>query len=69
MNNQLLEAVKLLGGGDTYRDELGRYCFCGGCGFGKSGTWDVGHSTSCDDVNAAIDQAMPLRDRPKPLDR
>ena len=69
MSDQLLKAIKLLGGGDIYREEFGRYCFCGGCGFGKHSTWNKEHSTSCDDVNAAINQAMLLRDIPKPLGR
>ena len=50
MSDQLLKEIKLLGGGDIYREEFGRYCFCVGCGFGKHSTWNKEHSTSCDDV-------------------
>lgn len=48
---ELLEAAQLLGGGNVYMEEFGRYCFCPM--HGKPGL----HSSSCDALNAAIAKA------------
>jgi hypothetical protein len=50
---RLLSEAKLLGGGDVYFDEYGRYCFCAMHGKGKPEQ----HATSCNEMNNAIAQA------------
>jgi hypothetical protein len=53
------QAAALLGGGDIYLEEFGRYCFCGACGFGPDKPWRKRfHATACDDMNRAIFKAV-----------
>lgn len=45
---ELLKRAQLQGGGDTFLEHYGRYCFCPAMGAGEN------HSSGCDDLNKAI---------------
>lgn len=54
----VVKAAQLLGGGDLYLEEFGRYCFCSCCQINHGGpSVKPFHSTACNNLNAAIFKA------------